>query len=90
MIAKTDHTLEVASISLSFGSVQALIVKEGNTIHVGTPFVQGASITCKVLGRKKADKVIAYKHKRRKSSKKKIGSRQHLTELEVKEIHVGK
>jgi len=69
---------------------KALLVKEGNTIHVGTPHLKGASVSCVVLRHRKADKVVAFKYKRRKSSKKKTGSRAQVVDLEVKEITVGK
>ena len=69
---------------------KALLVKEGNAVHIGTPYVKGAEVSCQVVGHIKGDKVIAYKYRRRKSSKKKIGSRRHLTELMVKEINIKK
>jgi large subunit ribosomal protein L21 len=47
-------------------------------------------VTCEVLGHVRQDKVVAFKYKRRKSEKKKIGHRQNLTKLRVKEIEVGK
>ncbi|MFH1995975.1 MAG: 50S ribosomal protein L21 [Candidatus Omnitrophota bacterium] len=79
-----------SKIGSSVAFDKALLVKEGNTIHVGTPYVKGASVSCTVVKRLKGAKVTAFKYRRRKDSKKKIGSRQHLIELEVKEISTGK
>ncbi len=39
-----------------------LIEKDGN-VAVGTPVVSGASVTVKVMGHGKADKVIAFRYK---------------------------
>ena len=65
---------------------QVLMVKEGKSLEVGAPFVKGASVVCEFLGQKQAPKVISFKIKRRKNYRKKIGHRQILTELRVKEI----
>ena len=67
-----------------------LLAKDGNSIHVGNPYLKGAHVVCESLGQVKGDKVIAFKYKKRKSEKKKIGHRQALTKLKVKEIEVAK
>ena len=69
---------------------KVLLVKEGNSIHVGTPYLKGAHVNCDVLGIVRDDKIIAYKYKKRKSEKKKIGHRQYTTKLKVKEIEIAK
>lgn len=67
-----------------------LLAKEGNSYHVGSPYLKGSHVTCEILGHVKADKVVAFKYKKRKSEKKKIGHRQQLFKLKVKEIEIGK
>lgn len=67
---------------------KVLLAKDGNSIHVGTPYLKGASVTCEVMGAVRDDKVIAYKYKKRKSEKKKIGHRQDLLKLKVKSIDI--
>ena len=69
---------------------KVLLLHEGNTIHVGSPYVKGAHVTCDVLSQVRGDKVVAFKYKKRKSEKKKIGHRQELLKLKVKEIEIGK
>jgi large subunit ribosomal protein L21 len=69
---------------------KVLLAKEGNSIHVGTPYLKGASVTCEVLKHTRGDKVVAFKYKRRKSEKRTVGHRQNLIELKVKEIEIGK
>jgi large subunit ribosomal protein L21 len=92
-VAKNDVIL-VERIKAKEGGVvklsKILLAKEGNSTHVGTPYIKGSSIICEVLKHVRGDKVIAYKYKRRKSSKKKIGHRQELTKLKIKEIEIGK
>ena len=68
---------------------KVLLVKEGNSIQVGTPYISGASVVCNVLGVERQPKVIAFKFKRRKSEKKKIGHRQDLMRLKIKSITTG-
>jgi large subunit ribosomal protein L21 len=63
-----------------------LFAKEKNTYHVGTPFIKNAFVSCEILSHPRAKKVIAFKYKRRKSSKRVVGHRQDLTRLKVKEI----
>jgi large subunit ribosomal protein L21 len=69
---------------------KVLLVKEGNSVHTGNPFLKGSHVVCETLGEVRGDKVVAFKYKKRKSCKKKIGHRQALTKLKVKEIEIGK
>jgi len=69
---------------------KVLLLHDGNTIHVGNPHVKGAHVVCEVLDHVRGDKVVAFKYRKRKSSKKKIGHRQELLRLKVKEIETGK
>lgn len=78
--AKEGKTLSLRNV---------LLAKEGSSVHVGTPYLKGAVVTCEVLGPVRGDKLIAYKYKKRKSSKKKIGHRQNLLKLKVKSIEIG-
>ena len=69
---------------------KVLMAKDGNSVHIGDPYLKGSHVVCEVMGSARGDKVVAYKYKKRKSEKKKIGHRQELTRLKVKEINVGK
>ena len=69
---------------------KVLLVKDGNSIHVGNPYLKGAHVICEVMGQLRQPKVIAFKYKKRKSEKKKIGHRQSATKLKVKEIEIAK
>ena len=64
-----------------------VVEKEGETL-VGAPYVTGASVKAEVLENGKGPKVIIYKYKAKKDSKKKQGHRQPYTKLQIKSIAV--
>lgn len=66
---------------------EVLLVNDKN-IHVGTPFVKGAKVECKVLKQGRSKKIIVYKYKPKKNYKKKQGHRQPYTKLLVEAITV--
>ncbi len=63
-----------------------MLAKEKTDYFVGEPYLKNAYVTCEILAHTRGKKLIAFKYKRRKSYKKKIGHRQDLTKLKVKEI----
>jgi len=63
-----------------------LLCSKGKSVEIGRPYIKDASVVCDVISHLRADKVIAFKYRRRKGSKKKIGHRQELTRLRVTEI----
>lgn len=67
---------------------EVLIVGEGAETLVGAPYVAGASVKAEVVENGKAPKVVIYKYKAKKDSKKKQGHRQPFTKLEIKAISV--
>ena len=69
---------------VSFESV--LLMGDDKSTQVGTPYVEGAKVTAKVLGHVKDDKVIVFKKKRRTGYQKSNGHRQQLTRIEVTKI----
>ena len=92
-VAKNDVILVGKLKAKAGGEVKlsnVLLAKEGNSIHVGNPYLKGAHVICESLGQVRLDKVIAFKYKKRKSEKKKIGHRQDATKLKVKEIEIAK
>ena len=68
---------------------QVLLVGEGESITVGAPHVAGATVTAKVRGHGRADKVRIVKFRRRKHHRKQMGHRQHYTEIEITGIAGG-
>jgi large subunit ribosomal protein L21 len=70
--------------SLEFGKV--LLIDNDGDVKVGTPVVDGAKITAKVIEHIKGDKVLIFKKKRRKSYQKLNGHRQSFTQVLIEEI----
>ena len=66
---------------------QVLACGEGSSVRLGTPTVDGASVTATVVKQFKADKVIIFHFKRRKGQHKRKGHRQPLTQVEIKSIN---
>jgi large subunit ribosomal protein L21 len=65
---------------------KVLLSVDGETINVGTPFLEGAVVTAKVAGHLKGKKVLVIKKKRRKDYRRKNGHRQQYTRLEIVSI----
>mgnify|MGYP000205880152 CR=1 FL=1 len=70
--------------SLSFDKI--LLTDNDGQVKVGTPVVEGAVVSAKILKHLKDDKVIVFKKKRRKGYQVKNGHRQYLTQIEIEEI----
>lgn len=60
-----------------------LMVGEGDSVKVGVPFVSGAKVTAELVDQARAPKVIAFKKRRRKNSRRKKGHRQHLSLVRI-------
>ncbi|MDO9308903.1 MAG: 50S ribosomal protein L21 [Deltaproteobacteria bacterium] len=69
--------------NIEFGEVLML---GGEKTVVGAPLVAGASVTAKIAVQGKGKKVLVFKSKRRKDSRKLRGHRQHLTVLKIEKI----
>ncbi|MBI3886649.1 MAG: 50S ribosomal protein L21 [Opitutae bacterium] len=65
---------------------EVLAAGEGDAFKVGTPFLAGASVTAKVLENKRGKKVIVFKMRKRKGSKRKRGHRQELSVIKIESI----
>ena len=79
------HRLEAAEgDSVEFEKV--LLLDNDGVIAVGTPVVEGARVTARVLEHVKGDKVLVFKKKRRKTYQKMNGHRQYFTKIQVETI----
>ncbi len=65
---------------------KVLLVDNEGAVKVGAPYIDGASVTAKVLTHLKGEKVIVFKKKRRKGYQKKNGHRQYLTQIQIENI----
>src|ERR1700751_4021642 len=84
-----DDVLEVGKIAGDDGTIVQLgevLVLGGDKPQFGTPAVAGASVAAEVLDHKRGPKVIAFKKRRRKNSRRKRGYRDEITVLRITEI----
>jgi len=68
---------------VQFGEV---LVVGGDPATLGTPMVAGASVAAEVVEQGRGPKVIAFKKRRRKNSRRKRGHRQEFTLVRITEI----
>jgi large subunit ribosomal protein L21 len=59
---------------------------DGSDVVVGTPLVEGVSVSAEVVEQGRGDKIIVFKKKRRHNYRRKKGHRQDLTTLRILEI----
>jgi large subunit ribosomal protein L21 len=84
-----DDVLEVDKIKgergeiVEFGEV---LVVGGDNVSLGTPTVAGATVAAEVVEQTRGPKVIAFKKRRRKNSRRKRGHRQDYTRIRIVEI----
>ncbi len=71
---------------VEFGEV---LVLGGDTPQLGTPTISGATVAGEVLQHTRGDKVIAFKKRRRKNSRRKRGYRHDFSVIRITEILTG-
>lgn len=59
----------------------------GETVEVGNPLIEGASVSGKVLQQGKGEKIIIYKYKSKKNYHRRAGHRQPFTKVEITAIN---
>jgi large subunit ribosomal protein L21 len=84
-----DDVLKVATVKgepgeiVEFGEV---LVVGGDSVTLGAPTVAGATVAAEVLQHGRGPKIIAFKKRRRKNSRRKRGYRDEFTLLRITEI----
>jgi len=84
-----DDVLEIGKIAGEVGTIVQLgevLLVGGEQPVLGAPTVAGASVAAEVLQHKRGPKIIAFKKRRRKNSRRKRGYRDEITVLRVTEI----
>ncbi len=84
-----EDVLEIGKIEGDIGSIVQLkevLLVGADTPVLGSPTVAGASVAAEVLQHKRGPKVIAFKKRRRKNSRRKRGYRDEITVLRITEI----
>jgi large subunit ribosomal protein L21 len=86
-----DEVLTIEKVAGEAGQTveftDVLMVAGGSgSPKIGAPAVAGAKVMAEVVEQGRAAKVIAFKKRRRKNSRRKRGHRQHQTTVRIKEI----
>ncbi|MFM8260231.1 MAG: 50S ribosomal protein L21, partial [Vulcanococcus sp.] len=80
LAAEVDSTVTLETV---------LLVKDAKGTTVGQPYVKGAKVELKVLAHRRGPKVLVYKMRPKKKTRRKNGHRQELTRVLVQSISVG-
>ncbi|MBE9527928.1 MAG: 50S ribosomal protein L21 [Proteobacteria bacterium] len=89
-VVNEGDTIQVEKLTGEIGSTidvgEVLAVGEGESVKVGTPIVEGASVTAEILDHDRDKKIIVFKKKRRKGYSRRQGHRQDYTSLKISQI----
>ena len=84
-----EDVIKVDKVKADPGEIvefREVLVVGGDNVTLGAPTVAGASVAAEVLEQGRGPKIIAFKKRRRKNSRRKRGHRQEFTLLRVTEI----
>ena len=80
-VLKIERLAGEAGTKIEFDHV--LMVGSGAGVKVGTPTVAGAKVTGELVAQSRGPKLIAFKKRRRKNSRRKKGHRQDLSTIKI-------
>ena len=85
-----DDVFTIEKLAAKPGDVvsftEVLMLSGSGEPKIGRPLVDGAKVTAEVLEQTRGPKVIAFKKRRRKNSRRKRGHRQDLTKVRIMEV----
>ena len=70
-------------------SLRPVMLVDGDTVLAGTEKLKGATVTAKVVGETKGEKIRAFTYKNKSNQRKRWGHRQHYSLIEITEISAG-
>ncbi len=73
-----------AGAKIEFSDV--LMVGAGDGVKIGSPVVSGAKVSAELVEQTRGPKLIAFKKRRRKNSRRKKGHRQDLSKIRITAI----
>ena len=84
-------SVEVEKLPGSVGEAitlsDVLLVSKGDTVTVGAPVVDGATVTAKITGQHRGNKIMVFKYRPKKRIRVRKGHRQYLTRLQIEAIN---
>jgi len=69
---------------------KVLLLKDKDSVTIGKPYIKNAKIELEVVSHKRDKKILVYKMRPKKKTRRKMGHRQELTRVMVKSISMGK
>lgn len=83
-------TVEVERLDGAVGDTikidDILLISDGSAVKVGQPVVEGASVTAKITGQYKGNKILVFKYRPKKRIRVRKGHRQYITRLQIASI----
>jgi large subunit ribosomal protein L21 len=67
---------------------KVLLIQHDGNVHIGQPLVTGATVEGTILRHFRGRKIVIYKMRRKKKTRKRRGHRQEITRLMIKSISV--
>jgi large subunit ribosomal protein L21 len=87
---KEGETLRIEKVDGNVGDAftfdQVLLVADGESLAVGQPMIEGASVSARIVEQGKEKKILVFKYKRRKRYRRKQGHRQPFTSVKIDKI----
>jgi large subunit ribosomal protein L21 len=80
LAAEVDSTVTLENV---------LLIKDASGTTLGQPYVEGATVELKVMAHRRGTKILIYKMRPKKKTRRKNGHRQELTRVMVEAIRVG-
>ncbi len=81
---------EVEKLDGNVGDVlsltDVLLVSDGDEVKIGQPIVDGATVTAKITGQHRGEKILVFRYRPKKRIRVRRGHRQYLTRLEIQSI----
>ena len=70
-------------------SLRPVLLVDGDTVVAGAENLEGATVTAKVLGEAKGEKIRGFTYKNKSNQRKRWGHRQHYSVIEITGISAG-
>jgi len=90
---RKDDIFEIEKLEGSAGDTiafdEVLMVGGEGAPKIGTPLVEGASVSAELVKQTRQAKITVFKKKRRKNYRRKAGHKQQVTVVKIKEIAAG-
>lgn len=85
-ILRVEKVAGDVGAQVSFDKV--LMVSDGETVSLGQPTIENAVVRAQIVEQGKNKKILVFKYRRRKHSRKKQGHRQPYTAVKIESIEV--